>query len=227
MAKKINPLGDGYSLVELVDYMGSDASVVRAARVSFAGDFTDRPFEEDEKLIRYLAEHNHGTPFEHTSATFHVSLPIFVVRQWHRHRIGVSYNEVSRRYTSEEIAVYKPHEWRMQAEKNRQASEGVLTYAYAEMADRVYVEAVDRALDAYDRLISLGVAREQARMVLPQSLYTRMYFTGNLRSFAHFYALRADLHAQPEIRAYADALGEILSLLFPVSWSALTGKEIE
>lgn len=220
--RKLDPLGDGASVVELVDHMGNDASVVRAARVSFAND--DQPFdaERDAKLIRYLADNRHGTPFEHTSVTFHVAAPIFVVRQWHRHRM-FSYNEVSRRYTSEEIRFYAPgdQEWRAQGKSNRQSSEGRAGDSVE--AHFIYEEQVRSAKKAYYDMLDCGVAREQARMVLPQSLYTRMYVTGNLRSFAHFHGLRADEHAQPEIRVYAEAMGEILGDFFPISWAALTG----
>lgn len=218
---KLDPLGDGISVVELVDHMGTDASVVRAARVSFANENEAHDPERDAKLIRYLADNRHGTPFEHTSVTFHVAAPIFVVRQWHRHRM-FSYNEVSRRYTSEEIRFYAPGDqgWRAQAEKNRQASEG--RAGDSVQAQLIYEEQVRYAKKAYHDMLDCGVAREQARMVLPQSLYTRMYVTGNLRSYAHFHGLRADEHAQPEIRVYAEAMGEILAEIFPVSWAALT-----
>lgn len=217
-----DPLGDGKSLVELTDHMGDDYSVVRAARVSYSGDTEKRPVADDERLIRYLAKHEHFSPFEHTSITFHVAAPLFVVRQWHRHR-AFSYSEVSRRYTAEDIRFYVPLEWRVQSESNRQASGAVKDRSHTWLEDDRYLSVVQAAVEVYMWMVNeRGIAREQARMVLPQSMYTRMYCTGNLRSFAHFYKLRADEHAQDEIRQYALAIGEILKELYPVSWPALT-----
>ena len=217
---KHDPLGDGVSVVELIAAMGDDASVVRAARVSFANEGAVFEAERDEKLIRYLARNKHMTPFEHTSVTFHVAAPIFVVRQWQRHR-AFSFNELSRRYTSEDIEVYVPPSWRGQSESSRQVSDGLVDGQ--DVVEEMYEESIGLALEHYDTMIKMGVAREQARMVLPQSLYARMYVTGNLRSFAHFHGLRADEHAQPEIQKYAFAIGSILGELYPVSWAALTG----
>src|SRR5947207_13987473 len=122
MKTKFDPLGDGISCLELIDSMGSDQSIVRAARVSYQRDHVEPNEEKDSKLIRFMMTHNHGTPFEHTSVTFHVALPIFIARQWIRHRIGVSFNEVSRRYTSDDIQFFYPREWRLQDKKNKQGS---------------------------------------------------------------------------------------------------------
>src|SRR5688572_28824505 len=119
MHTKFDPLGDGISLVELIDSMGNDQSIVRAARVSYQRDHIEPDAEKDARLIRFMLTHNHGTPFEHTSVTFHVALPLFVARQWIRHRIGVSYNEVFRRYTAEDIDFYYPEYWRPQDTKNK------------------------------------------------------------------------------------------------------------
>lgn len=198
--------------------MGDEDSVVRAARVSFAHDNELHPPERDAKLIQYLARNKHYSPFEHTSVTFHIAAPIFVVRQWHRHRI-FSYNEVSRRYTSENLQIYYPYEWRKQATKNRQASEGKAKHQH--LINIIYGIAVWTCLFVYWLLLKLGVAREQARMILPQSLYTRMYVTGNLRAYADFYKLRAAPDAQHEIRVYALAMGEALEDIYPVAWPAL------
>lgn len=213
-------LRDGISDISVVSSMGDDASVVRAARVSFGqDDIGSELTDKDERLIYYLANHEHGTPFEHTSFTFHVACPLFVAAQWLRHRVGWSYNQVSRRYTSEDIDIFVPHEWRAQSGNNMQASEG--TIEDQGEANLAYHMAVDVALRSYYRLLNLGVAREQARMVLPQSLYTRFYATCNLRSLAHFVNLRNDAHAQAEITAFSMEMENQARALFPISMEAL------
>jgi thymidylate synthase (FAD) len=218
LAETHDPLGDGISLVELVDHMGDDLSVVRAARVSTARD--DRT-EGAEKLIRYMARHEHGTPFEHNAMTFRVKAPLFVIGQWHRHRVGWSYNQTSRRYTDENIEFYIPTVWRKQAETNKQASAGEFAddknYWFAEKLSDICEDAESK----YKFLLEQGVAREMARMILPQNLYASMYATCNLRSLAHFHKLRAAPEAQLEIRRYAEVMGEIAGVLFPMAWAAL------
>lgn len=228
-----DPLNDRKSLVELVDFMGGDHSIVRAARVSYANDeiinppseieevLTERPsypFDEDRdsKLIRFLLKHRHGTPFEHNAMTINASLPIIVVRQWHRHRIGWSYNEQSRRYTEENIQIFYPDTWRGQSESNRQASEG--TIDNQEYIDSLYRDVTNRAYEGYREMIAAGVTREQARLILPQATYTRMYATMNLRSLMHFVDLRDKPDAQEEMQVYAQAMGEIVKHIFPVTW---------
>lgn len=230
-------LNDGRSNLTVIDHMGSDQSVVRAARVSYDKDrkeyketVSSEEFfawrgEKDVKLIRYMADNNHGTPFEHTTVTFHVACPLFVVRQWHRHRIGWSYNELSRRYTSEEIYFHVPNEWRKQNNGgNKQGSHAGFSAEQQVSLTKAYMDVLSNVESLYDLMIKWGVANEQARMVLPQSMYTRFYATGNLRSFAHFMHLRDDEHAQPEIRAYASAMREELRKIYPVSLAALMGE---
>ncbi len=219
-------LGDGISDISIESRMGTDLSVVRAARVSYQKDQGHEWQEKDAKLIKFMADHGHGTPFEHTAITFHVACPLFVVRQWHRHRIGWSYNEVSRRYTSEDIEFYFPTAfgWRMQDSKNKQASVQELWTIDIEKAldlSNLAIRWTYGLKDFYDLLLDHGIGREQARMFLPQNLYTRFYATCNLRSAAHFINLRADEHAQQEIRCYAESMREQLRELFPVSIAAL------
>ncbi len=218
-----DPLGDGLSDLSLIDHMGDDSSIVRAARVSYSGDDrTGVDLEGDAKLLRYLLRHGHTSPLEHTAVTFHVKCPLFVRSQWHRHRIA-SYNEVSRRYTSEEIEFYYPTELRMQDVKNRQGSVG--TWIGEEDYHWYMRDCVKNCLELYEKMLADGIAREQARMFLPQNLYTRFYYTANLHSILHFYRLRADEHAQWEIRQYAQAIGDIMGQLFPVTWSAATQEK--
>jgi thymidylate synthase (FAD) len=169
-----------------------------------------------------MADHEHGTPFEHTAITLHVACPLFVRGQWHRHRIGWSYNEISRRYTADDIKFHFPTEWREQNKSgNKQGSKTGLTDHDQYHINAIYESLIDTAMAVYEGMILDGVANEQARMVLPQSMYTRFYATCNLRSAAHFIELRDDEHAQPEIRAYAKSMREQLRELFPVSINAL------
>jgi len=214
-------LGDGYGMVEAVDSLGSDDTVVRAARVSYANDEVEKDPEADTRLIRYLARNGHYTPFEHCVLTLHVVCPLFIARQWMRHR-AFSYNEISRRYTSEEIRFYIPKTWRRQAEDNRQASHGELA---TKVPTHLLFKHVDAAASLYEELLEIGVAREQARMVLPQNLYTRYYVTGDLRNWAHFVRLRIAPDAQYEMQLYAKAVRDILYWTFPRSAAALLEEE--
>jgi thymidylate synthase (FAD) len=229
----VDVLNDGKSDLSIIDSMGKDMSVVRAARVSYAGDDQEWRGEKDEKLIRYMANHGHGTPFEHTSITFHVACPLFVRGQWHRHRIGWSYNEISRRYTSDDIDFYFPstNDWRIQDTKNKQSSEYELARYDHDAADELTFDAINLVWKQnyafYLKALNAGVGREQARMFLTQNTYTRFYATCNLRSAAHFINLRADPHAQWEIRQYAQSMYDQLKELYPVSIKALCDLEPE
>lgn len=213
------PLGDGIGSVALVQNVGDDKSVVNAARVSFGND-NEAPLDaRDEKLIRYLLKHKHGSPFEHNALTFKVVAPIFVVRQWMRHRIA-SYNEISYRYVEVEERVFVPTEFRRQAKNNRQASvpdDGTLDQA---IARDVWEDAWRAAFGAYQRLLDLGVTREQARGVLPLASYTEFYFTCNLRALLHFLELRDHPGAQHETQMYARALRTLAEPLFPATFAA-------
>lgn len=223
----LSPLGDGISAVALVQHVGSDKMIVNAARVSFGGD-SDAPLSgRDEKLIRYLLRHQHGSPFEHNLVTFKVVCPIFVDRQLVRHRVGVSKNEISGRYVELQERNFTPSSFRRQAPSNRQASvedDGTLDQA---AAAAVWEGAWRAAFAAYQELLALGVTREQARGVLPLSLYTESYYTFNVRSLLHFLSLRDHEGAQWETRLYARALAELAEPLFPVTfreWRALRGE---
>jgi thymidylate synthase (FAD) len=214
MKKEIHVLDKGF--VRLLEIMGGDAGVVNSARVSYAG--TSKGESKDKELIAYLLKHQHLTPFEHAVLKFHVKCPIFVARQWFRHRWS-SYNEVSYRYTRTAQEFYVPEAWRLQDAKNRQGSLPAKDIDHAELT-RVYQEALSTASKAYDRLLEAGVAREMARMALPVALYTEFYWTVNARSLINFLSLRADAHAQSEIQAYAEALASFFASEMPWTHAA-------
>ncbi len=214
------PLSDGIGSVSLVQYVGDDSSIVRAARVSFAGDLAPFDAEKDAKLIKYLLKHQHGSPFEHNLITFRVRCPIFIDRQWVRHRVGVSKNEESGRYITLREECYIPGQFRIQAKNNRQASREDDGKLDQDKAHTLYKNAWKNAFQTYQSLLELGVAREQARGVLPLSLYTSSYYTFNLRSLFHFLELRDHEGAQWEIRLYARALAELAEPLFPAAFAA-------
>ena len=207
--------------LHIVDHMGDDRSVVRAARVSYGRLFDDLPFNEDKdaRLLRYLIRNSHWSPFEHASITFYVESPVFVARQWMRHR-SWSFNEVSARYTRVSEAFYVPEVWRHQGEGNKQMSGPPFSEEDNREAQEVYLDALDKAADAYEYLMYVGASRELARMVLPVSLYTQFYATANLRSIFHFIELRDHEHAQPEIQWYARRMASLGRELFPHSFQA-------
>jgi thymidylate synthase (FAD) len=216
---EINVLDKGF--VRLIDHMGSDLSVVNAARVSFGK--VKAAFEEgDAKLVDYLAEHEHTSPFRHTALTLHVKAPIFVFRQWMKHRIGSEFNEISGRYVEfPEDEFFVPELFRRQAKVNKQGSEGAIDEAHQARAMESYLESCRSAVAHYKELLSLGVCREQARCVLPLALYSEVYWTVSLQAVAHFIRLRADSHAQWEIQQYAAAVRAVVEPLFPVGLKAL------
>ncbi len=212
MSTEVPVLDQGF--VRLVEMMGSDAAIVRAARVSYgAGTKTLR---EDEALIDYLMRHRHTSPFEMVELVFHVRAPIFVARQWFRHRTA-SYNEVSGRYSVLEDRFYHPPTWRSQDPHNRQGSRG--DHADPE-ADRLLEAAYQQSYTTYQALLHRGVAREEARIVLPLGLYTEFYFKQDLHNLFHFLKLRLDSRAQREIRAYAEAIAAIVREKVPLAWQA-------
>lgn len=211
--------------VELLDHMGSDLSVCNAARVSFAketslveGKIEDR----DQRLIRYLARHNHWTPFAHTSLTFRISCPIFVARQLAKHQIGLVINEVSRRYVDTPPQFFTPDIWRSRAESVKQGSslDAVDTSATLSLT---YAKYLKTCRDMYAELLEEGVCPEQARMVLPQSMLTEFIWTGSLAAFARVCKLRLDPHTQLETRLVAQRIDEQIKGLgkFEHSWQAL------
>jgi thymidylate synthase (FAD) len=221
--------------VTLVDSMGTDISVVNAARVSFNKETNFKLTEmgasledRDAKLIRYLAVHDHFTPFTHATVTMREKVPLFVARQRFKHTIGFSYNEVSRRYVDEDPEFYKPEEWRGKASDKKQGSSDVVIdinpltpYGSRSMIDD-YDTVLNRCTWVYKQLLRKGVCPEQARMVLPQSMYTEYYVTGSLYAWARAYNLRSKEDAQREIQDIASKWGDVMIKLFPESWLALT-----
>jgi len=233
--KKVELYGDDIGYVEYIDHMGTDTTVVNAARVSF-GKHKEVMDEKDEKLIKYLIKHRHTSPFEHCSVTFRFTVPLFVRSQHHRHRTW-AYNEISRRYTSYDIQFYEPKQFRAQHKSNRQASvldSGVNPVLYPDLADMDFgVKASDvvkthhkKSLGLYQLLINRGVCREQARGVLPQNMYTQYYGTVNMSNLLKFVDLRTHEGAQWEIAKVGKACLDIAMDLWPVSisaWSEMRG----
>lgn len=223
---------------EYIDHMGSDLSVVNAARVSFdkASEWAEEPdgfysFDfklkaDDAKLIRYLAKHDHWTPFAHTSISLRMSAPVPIRTQCFKHKQGLVENEESRRYISTTPKLYVPDEFRMAPTNGaKQGSGGVHPDSYEWAAS--YRRHGRNAISLYETMISDGVCPEQARFVLPQGCEVNWIWTGNLYAFANFYLKRTEAHAQKEVRDLAEEVGNIIQPLFPVSWSALVGEKHE
>lgn len=209
------------SEVTYLDHMGSDLSVVNAARVSF-GKKKEALDASDIKLIVHLANHQHWTPFAHCMISMHVSVPIFVSRQLVRHTIGVVINEESRRYIDDEPTMYLPESWRSRPNASiKQGSGDLLAPDKNDRAALIALKASQDALDAYEELLSIGVAPEQARMVLPLNMMTQFIWTGSLAAWARICALRLDPHAQSETRDVAQQISSIAGRRFPHSWNAL------
>lgn len=212
--EKIEVLDHGF--VRLVDSMGSDLSVVRAARVSYDEEWRAGEDEgSDARLIKYLKKNKHHTPFEAVTFTFEVKAPIFVFRQWHRHRTW-SYNELSARYRELPEEIYMPP-FRAQAVKNKQGSEGFVADGDAAALEAAFRASYKTAFDAYRYALSKGVAREIARSVLPVATYSHMFGTVSLLNLMRFLSLRDHSHAQHEIRVYAEAMRDLAKHVTPVS----------
>jgi len=218
-------LDDGFARV--VDYLGSDGSIVQAARVSY-GKGTKR-VSEDRGLIRYLMRNWHTTPFEMCEVKFHVRVPMDCWRQWIRHRTA-NVNEYSTRYSEAIDAAQKtaPGEWRIQSNLNRQGSEGTVDQAVGEELTREEAELHRLSRETYESRLKMGVAREQARKDLPLSTYTEAYWKIDLHNLFHFLQLRMDAHAQLEIRSYANVIGnEIVSRWCPMAWEAFVDYRLK
>jgi thymidylate synthase (FAD) len=204
---------------ELIECMGTDLTVVNAARVSFdrhhaAMDHTD------ERLIKYLAMHGHWTPFGHPQITLRETVPIFVARQRFKHVVGFVYNEVSRRYVKTYPTMFLPLVWRYAPEGSVKQGSGGPHHESEDISS--YVKFLfDKMVRAYDELIQQGVAPEQARMVLPQAMFTSYYVTGSLAAWARAYKQRMEQHAQVEIRELAAEWDRLIRPLYPLSWAAL------
>jgi thymidylate synthase (FAD) len=218
--------------------MGSDLSVVNAARVSFGkkselvegtvkqdeqGEYLEMVLSErDTKLIRYLAKHKHISPFGHAFASFHVKAPVFVARQLVKHKF-LRWNEISRRYVDEEPEFYSPDVWRGRSQDKKQGSDGVVEFDpyHVYLPDHCSYRAEDICIDVYEAMLEQGVAPEQARMVLPQSMMTEWYWSGSLDAFADMCSLRCKPDTQYESRLVADQINDEMMRLYPVSWEAL------
>ena len=204
--------------VKLIDSMGTDLSVVNAARVSF-GKQKKEISEGDKKLIKYLAEHGHWSPFGHCSLQFHISAPVFVARQLVKHQVGLTWNEISRRYVDTDVEFHEVDKWRGRAEDKKQGSEGEIEEQG--LCNFLKTQVETTALENYNKLLEAGVAPEQARMILPQSMMTEWYWSGTLYAFARVCNLRCAPDAQYETRMVADTINSESAKMFPASWSAL------
>lgn len=210
---------------DYIDHLGSDITVVNSARVSFNketslasdGSVTDK----DKKLIAYLAKHHHFTPFTHPQITLRETVPIFVARQRFKHVVGFTYNETSRRYVDDTPELYAPEFWRNRPEGSIKQGSGD-HHPQSAYFKQKYLAQMNQVLDLYEEMIAGGVAPEQARMILPQSMVTSYYVTGSLAAYARLYNQRSDSHAQKEIQELAEQIDQIISKLYPVSWKALT-----
>jgi thymidylate synthase (FAD) len=214
-----SPLKDDISLVELLDTMGSDLTVVNAARVSF-GKESHEMTEKDGKLINYLAKHHHVTPFFHPQVQMRIRMPIWVAREWFRHQIGFARNEISRRYVDDEPQFYLPTVLRARDKNLKQGSKEEAPEGNDE-ACALIRDVVGTASNVYKALLEMNVAPELARIVLPQNMYTEFIETGSLAAYARLCKLRLDPTAQKEIQLYAEAVSDALKEKFPVAWKAL------
>jgi thymidylate synthase (FAD) len=207
--------------VKLIDKMGTDLSVVNAARVSFANKHKEFDKDRDERLIKFLAKHNHWSPFAHCSMQFHIRAPIFVARQLVKHQVGLSWNEVSRRYVDKEPEFYEPNMWRQRNPDKKQGS--LMTpVKNADIVERTVDNYNDIVRTIYNNLLEHEVAPEQARMILPQSMMTEWYWSGTLYAFARVCNLRTSSDAQYETRSVAHDISKQAKDSFPVCWKHLT-----
>ena len=212
-------------MVEILEVFGNDLTVVNAARVSFSKESHEMTLG-DEKLIKYLAKHNHISPFFHPQIRFRLKMPIFVAREWFRHQIGFARNEVSRRYVDSEPECWLPKiEDIRQRDANLKQGSKDIPIEDSEVIHGLIEGHMTGCVTMYNFLIGKNVAPEVARCVLPQSMLTEFIETGSLAAYARLYGLRNDPHAQKEIREYAKNIGLLLEEKFPVSWKALTLHE--
>ena len=214
--------------VEYLDHMGTDLTVVNAARVSFDNESiqyahpnkTDLYYDKDRKLIKYLADHEHWSPFAHPQISLRVKAPIFVARQLAKHQVGFAWNEVSRRYVHSEPEFYWPDKWRKKADNAKQGSSD----EEYKSRDIVWSEKHLKGLyNIYNKMVLEGCSPEQARMVLPQATYTEWIWTGSLLAFCRMCKLRLDSNTQKETQEVAQMISDIINPLFPVSWEYLNG----
>ena len=231
---KIDVLDKGY--IEVVDVLGDDLTPVNAARVSFGG--RSKTFEaKDRRLSKFLIKHKHFSPFRHQHVMMIIKAPEFVMRQWYKHVVGIettsdhptkdhAWNEISGRYVEVE-EYYYPEVWRKQSQDNKQASEGELDYDEQETASSLYRTGINEIKRIYEELVYLGVAKEQARSILPLSQYTQVWWTASFQSIMNFIELRDEKTAQVEIQEYARVLKGIMLEVFPETtkiWSEVYWK---
>ena len=226
---KIDVLDKGY--IELVDSLGDDLTPVNAARVSFDG-FSKEFTEKDRKLSRFLIKHKHHSPFRHQHAMFIIKAPEFVMRQWYKHVVGIettsshvtkdhAWNEISGRYVPYD-EFYEPTEFRKQSEDNKQASDGLIQEQ--DSAVMYWKTAQNNVIETNNKLLDMGVAREQARSILPLTVYTKVWWTASFQSIMNFIELRDEKTSQVEIQEYARAMKKIVLTLYPESsklWSEI------
>lgn len=216
-------IGDNIGYIELLSSFGDDLTVVNTARVSFHKESTELK-DNDTKLINYLARNNHISPFFHPMIRLRIKMPIFVVRQWFKHTVGFSRNEVSRRYVDERPEFWTTNNIRKRNPNLKQGSSDVNVVDLEEVTTRI--KEFDRhALDLYNFLLQKQVCPELARTRLPMCFYTEFIETASLAGYARLYGLRSGKDAQKEIREYADIINEIMLAKYPISWMALTKKE--
>ena len=224
VSKKIY-MPDGVGYVELLDVFGDDLTVVNAARVSF-DKVSEQLTEADQKLIRYLAKHEHTSPFFHPQVRLRIKMPIFVCREHYRSQVGLSRNEISRRYFSGRVECWVPAaEDLREKDKNIKQGSKATPISDAQEVHDVIKENILGTIGLYESLLAKGVAPEIARTILPQSMYTEFIETGSLAAMARICHLRQSSDAQKEIRNYANAISSLMAEVFPVSWKALKNTQ--
>jgi thymidylate synthase (FAD) len=230
----LDPLGDGKSLVMLVDSMGNSLSIVNDARQSF--DSRSEEFSaKDAKLLNYLAREHHTSPFRGVVFKWHVKAPLFIARQWWKHTVASTYvddqlgwNEKSFRYCpADDVDFYVPMEFMKQSENNRQASDGPAAKREAAIGFNAYADAIQAAREAYGAMVMAGISREQARGVLPACMYTSFTWTCSLQALLHFISLRIGHGAQGEIAAYAKSLLELATPIAPEAFEAFQANNYQ
>ena len=219
---KINVLDKGF--VEIIDHLGSDLTVVNSARVSY-GKRKTKYEDEDRKLVRYLAKHKHYSPFRHMIVQFHIKAPEFVMRQWYKHVVSIetttssatkdhAWNEISGRYVPVKD-FYKPESWRQQSESSKQGSSDNLPDNLDILCSDIFDSFMNNVEEVYENLLKNGVAKEQARIVLPLNQYTEVYWTASFQAIMNFIELREEQSAQWEIQQYARAVKKSIPLIYP------------
>ena len=210
--------------IEVVDSLGSDLTVVNSARVSF-GKRKKKFDDSDRRLVRYLAKYKHYSPFRHLQVQFHLKAPEFVMRQWYKHVVGIettsnssvkdhAWNEISGRYVPV-VDYYNPSVWRKQSDDNKQASEGVLDDLQQKRMDDAYDDFMRKVRMTYDKMVNAGMAKEQARIILPLNQYTEVYWTASFQAIMNFIELRNEKTSQWEIQEYAKVLLDLMFDVYP------------